>query len=58
MAPARRSGHGPDPSQRPHHLDGACETGGETQASVARRFEVLEATVSSWCKQACDTAGA
>lgn len=30
----------------------ACGAGGETQASIARRFEVSEATVSSWRKQA------
>ncbi len=30
----------------------ACEAGGETQSSIARRFEVSEATVSSWRKQA------
>ena len=30
----------------------ACEAGGETQSLIARRFEVSEATVSSWRKQA------
>jgi len=30
----------------------ACEAGGETQSSIARRFEVSQATVSSWRKQA------
>lgn len=30
----------------------ACEGGGETQALIAQRFAVSEATVSSWRKQA------
>ena len=30
----------------------ACEAGAESQSSIARRFEVSEATVSGWRKQA------
>src|SRR3954470_20673481 len=30
----------------------ACEAGGESQTSIARRFEVSEATVSNWRRQA------
>lgn len=32
----------------------ACEAGGESQTSIARRFEVSQATVSTWRRQAHD----